>query len=271
MLCDPMTGYDARAREFVLHTPHDGAQKHWISLAARNARKGVVFAKLFTAAQPGPDGAPDPDAERGDAAPADAAAAAALRDASGVPAGHVNRGVHAFLVDLRHDGVPGLDGAPGGVATAPGVRIEDMGHKPVVNGNDNGRIFFTRCRVPREALLNRFSDVGADGRFASAIAGARKRFLAVSDQLMNGRMCIAASSVSLAKQSLVCALRFACARKQAALGRRAKAKAGGRKPRTSWHVVRTRRRPSRPSTETKFIAYASVCRRPSTETQVCVG
>ena len=41
----------------------------------------------------------------------------------------------------------------------PGVRVEDMGHKIGLNGVDNAKLFFDNVRVPRENLLNRYSDV----------------------------------------------------------------------------------------------------------------
>uniref|UniRef100_H2ZII2 Uncharacterized protein n=1 Tax=Ciona savignyi TaxID=51511 RepID=H2ZII2_CIOSA len=45
----------------------------------------------------------------------------------------------------------------------PGVRVEDMGHKMGLNGVDNAKLFFDNVRVPRENLLNRYSEVEADG------------------------------------------------------------------------------------------------------------
>jgi alkylation response protein AidB-like acyl-CoA dehydrogenase len=41
----------------------------------------------------------------------------------------------------------------------PGVTIEDMGYKMGLNGVDNAKLSFDNVRVPREALLNRWSDV----------------------------------------------------------------------------------------------------------------
>jgi acyl-CoA oxidase len=41
----------------------------------------------------------------------------------------------------------------------PGVTIEDMGYKMGLNGVDNAKLSFNNVRVPREALLNRWSDV----------------------------------------------------------------------------------------------------------------
>ncbi len=55
--------YDVAAREFVIHTPHDGARKEWIGNAALHGRMAVVFAQLVV--------------------------------------GDVTHGVHAFLVPIR--------------------------------------------------------------------------------------------------------------------------------------------------------------------------
>ena len=40
--------YDASRREFVVHTPHEGARKDYIGNAARDGRMAVVFAQLVT-------------------------------------------------------------------------------------------------------------------------------------------------------------------------------------------------------------------------------
>ena len=47
------------------------------------------------------------------------------------------------------------------------VWLEDLGHKLGLNGVDNARIKFTNLRVPREALLNKYSDVDPQGNFTS--------------------------------------------------------------------------------------------------------
>lgn len=51
----------------------------------------------------------------------------------------------------------------------PNVRVEDMGHKLGLNGVDNAKLFFDNVRVPRENLLNKFSDVSSEGEFTSTI------------------------------------------------------------------------------------------------------
>jgi acyl-CoA oxidase len=65
----------------------------------------------------------------------------------------------------------------------PGVTVEDMGHKMGLNGVDNAKLSFDNVRVPRENLLNRYSDVSADGKFrchVSPLSGGQfiKRFFA---------------------------------------------------------------------------------------------
>src|ERR1700754_209874 len=64
-------------------------------------------------------------------------------------------GVHCLLVPIRDE-----DGT-----AMPEVTLSDCGPKLGLNGVDNGRIVFDQVRVPREALLDRYAQVDADGNY----------------------------------------------------------------------------------------------------------
>ena len=113
-----------------------------------------------------------------------------------------NHGVHAVLVPIRDSNLQPM----------PGVRVEDMGYKIGLNGVDNAKLLFDNVRVPRENLLNFYSDVSEDGTFSSSIKKNRARFLSVADQLLSGRLCIAAMCQGGAKACLTIAMRYASTR-----------------------------------------------------------
>jgi acyl-CoA oxidase len=118
--------------------------------------------------------------------------------------GDRNYGVHAFLVPIRD-----ADGRP-----MPGVRIEDCGPKAGLNGVDNGRLWFSDVHVPREALLNRYGDVSADGTYTSPIESDSRRFFTMLGALVRGRVSVAGSAGSATQRALTIAVRRAEARRQ---------------------------------------------------------
>ena len=118
--------------------------------------------------------------------------------------GEERRGVHAFLVPIRDE-----DGNP-----VPHVRIADCGRKGGLNGVDNGSLWFDDYRVPREALLNRYGDVAADGTYSSPIDGDGKRFFTMLGTLIRGRISVAGAAGSATKSALAIATRYALARRQ---------------------------------------------------------
>jgi acyl-CoA oxidase len=115
-----------------------------------------------------------------------------------------SHGVHALVVPLRDE--------QGNVCE--GVRIEDSGEKMGLNGVDNGRIWFEGVRVPRDALLNRYGDVSADGTYTSPIDSANKRFFTMLGALVQGRVSISSASVTTAKTALTIAVRYGLRRRQ---------------------------------------------------------
>ncbi len=115
-----------------------------------------------------------------------------------------HHGVHAFLVPLRNDAHE----------TLPGVRVEDCGYKVGLNGVDNGRIWFTNVRIPRENLLNRFGDVDAEGNYTSPIASLGRRFFTMLGTLVGGRVCVPMAGLSAAKKGLTIAIKHSLKRRQ---------------------------------------------------------
>jgi acyl-CoA oxidase len=114
------------------------------------------------------------------------------------------RGVHALLVPIRDE-----NGQP-----AAGVRIEDCGRKGGLNGVDNGRLWFDHVRVPREALLDRYGQVAADGTYTSPIESESRRFFTMLGALVRGRVSIGAAAGSATKLALAIAVHYGEVRRQ---------------------------------------------------------
>jgi acyl-CoA oxidase len=115
-----------------------------------------------------------------------------------------SRGVHALLVPLRDDDGTVLDG----------VRIEDCGAKLGLDGVDNARIWFDHVRVPREALLDRYAQVSAEGEYTSAIKNPTKRFFTMLGTLIQGRVSVCGASINATKVALDIAIRRGLTRRQ---------------------------------------------------------
>jgi acyl-CoA oxidase len=115
-----------------------------------------------------------------------------------------SHGVHALLVPIRDD-----DGNP-----CPGVSIEDCGHKAGLNGVDNGRLAFHEVRVPRDALLDRYGSVAADGSYTSPIENETRRFFTMLGTLVQGRVSVSGAALSASKAALTIAVRYGLARRQ---------------------------------------------------------
>jgi acyl-CoA oxidase len=118
--------------------------------------------------------------------------------------GGERRGVHCLLVPIRDE--------QGNVL--PGVRIEDCGAKLGLDGVDNGRIWFDRVRVPRDALLDRYAQVMPDGTYTSAIENPTRRFFTMVGTLIQGRVSVGGAAINASKVALTIAIRRGLVRRQ---------------------------------------------------------
>ena len=87
-------------------------------------------------------------------------------------------GIHLFLVEIRDRATHNL---------IPGVTLGDCGDKMGLNGVDNGFIAFRGLRVPRDALLNKITDVDENGVVTSKFDNKNQRFAVQLSALSDGR------------------------------------------------------------------------------------
>jgi len=118
--------------------------------------------------------------------------------------GGESQGVHAFYVPIRDDQGRFL----------PGVGGEDDGLKGGLRGIDNGRLHFTRVRIPRDHLLDRYGSVAPGGAYSSPIESMGRRFFTMVGTLVQGRVSLDGASVVASKAALAIAVRYASTRRQ---------------------------------------------------------
>lgn len=120
-----------------------------------------------------------------------------------------NHGVHAVVVPMKDENGNLL----------PGIEVQDCGYKLGLNGVDNGRIWFTNVRVPRENLLNKYGDVSPEGVYTSPIENPSRRFFTMLGTLVGGRVCVPKAGLSAAKKGLYIAIKYALKRRQFSSGK----------------------------------------------------
>jgi acyl-CoA oxidase len=90
-----------------------------------------------------------------------------------------NMGVHVLNIEIRDYNTH---------EPKPGCIIGFMGEKVGLNGIDNGFLYFKDYRVPYDSLLDRFSQITAEGKYKSPIKNKEKRFGTMMSGLHRGRL-----------------------------------------------------------------------------------
>ncbi len=93
-------------------------------------------------------------------------------------------GPHAFLVPIRNKETH---------MSFPGIILGDCGKKIGHDTIDNGFIIFENYRIPKENMLNRFSNITKEGIFESQIQSADLRFGLSLSALSAGRIIVLGS------------------------------------------------------------------------------
>ena len=78
-----------------------------------------------------------------------------------------------------------------------------------VNGVDNAALTFDNVRIPRENMMNRYTDVDKNGKFSTKIKKLPQRFFQVTEKLLSGRLCIASMAVGASRSCLFIAITYA--------------------------------------------------------------
>lgn len=114
-------------------------------------------------------------------------------------------GIHLFVVEIRDRVNHNL---------VPGVTLGDCGEKMGLNGVDNGFLAFRGLRVPREALLNKITDVDEFGTVTSKFDNKNKRFAVQLSALSDGRVKVGTMGCMVNIKCCCIALRFSTIRRQ---------------------------------------------------------
>ena len=117
------------------------------------------------------------------------------------------QGPHVFVVRLRDNNSQ----------LTPGVKILDNGPKMGLNGVDNGQIWFDHVKVPRDALLDRYASVTAEGVYTSSIKSVGQRFGMTVGGLTTGTQTDRGSAYCMTADRLTACDNWLLARQQSLL------------------------------------------------------
>ena len=108
-------------------------------------------------------------------------------------------GVHQFLTPVRD---------PKTLLPYPNLLVGDLGKKLGMNGNDNGFMQFKNYRIPKTALMDKNSEVSADGQLVLKLKDKRRRKGIAMGVLSMGRISIVYLGVLSLQSALTISIRY---------------------------------------------------------------
>lgn len=121
--------YDKDTRQFIVHSPNLTSTKWWPGGLGKTATHVILMARLIL-----------PDSN----------------SSSSHGSRQKDYGPHGFVVQIRDMGTH---------LPLPGITVGDIGPKMGYNGVDNGYLRFNHVRIPKDAMLSRFSSITDEGAY----------------------------------------------------------------------------------------------------------
>ena len=177
LLCETLAYYNRETNKIEIHTPNEDAKKCWISYAGnKEIEHAVVFAKWCQAS--------------------------GVKNSKQVSVDtHVGKllmtpHVVAFVVRIRSSGV-----------LLPGVDVQECHTRSDFRSNCFGTLTFTQFSAAPESLLDRYCSLDTTTGSLLVADDCPKLFFKLSNRLLVGRLCLAATALVCAKASLQLVIR----------------------------------------------------------------
>ena len=172
LLCETIAYYNHETNRIVIHTPNNDARKCWISYAGNSdIDYAVVFAKWCQASK-----------------------SEGVKQASvdtRIGTFFVTPHVVAFVVRIRNDGI-----------LLQGVSVQACDTRSDFRSNCFGTITFTEFTTAPDSLLDRYCSLDTTNGALLVADHCPKLFFKLSNRLLVGRLCLAATALVCARAAL---------------------------------------------------------------------
>ena len=177
LLCETIAYYNHETNKIVIHTPNDDAKKCWISYAGNSEIEyAVVFAKWCQASK----------SNGGKLVPIDTRVGKLF----------LTPHVVAFVVRIRNDGT-----------LLRGISVQECYTRSDFRSNCFGTITFTEFSASPDSLLDRYCSLDTTNGSLVVADNCPKLFFKLSNRLLVGRLCLAATALVCGRAALQLVIR----------------------------------------------------------------